>query len=397
MNVLLIHPRLSRSRSVFRYALSFLRKALITPSTDLLRVGIRLPSQWRTRLLDLNVTRLSRTRLAWGDCAIIHAHRSQRVSAWMAALRCRARGLRVIGSGSAFRRWHSRLGLVSIFCQRPLSADWRHLCQQPLRAARRATQPGDQATDPRNTRTPLDVRDYESVAIHWPSGASWSRLSARKLFRELDELESIAPDDWHGTVHLLPSAPSASSPEWNTQTTDALRAWRKSHRNVAFRVEIPLSALSDRATISRLVDAGVKEAFVRIKAEDLASPSLDAGGRARLTQWIKRAQRMGLQIIGGLPTLQRSGDWLEAVWMASRIRALRLTRVLTCMLHAPLGRLHLFPALRSLFASGLSWRRAMRIVGIGVRSLLTAPRVFGLALTLAVFSEHYGTACGSNA
>lgn len=398
MHVLLIHPRLSASRSVFRYALSSLRKALAPPSTHLLRVGIRLPMQWNTRLVDLNVSRLSRDDLMRGDCAIIHAHRSQRVSAWMTALRCRARGLRVIGSGSAFRRWHTRFGLLTAFCRNPLSADWRHLCQDPSQRGTVFPQAEPNGPRPERSAALLDARRYETVAIHAQERAARTQSPrAAGFLRELDELEAIAPAGWRGTVHLLPCPPHASSPEWDTEATDALRTWRRTHGDVAFRVEIPLAVLSDRAAVSRLVDAGVKEAFIRIKAEDLVSPSLAAGGRIRLAQWIKRAQRMGLQIVGGLPILRRSGDWLEAVWMASRIRALRLTRVLTCMLHAPLGRFHLWPAIRSLFASGLPWKRTMRILGVGARSLLAAPRDFGLAMTLAVFSEHYGTACGSNA
>ena len=391
MNVLLIHPRLSASRSVFRYALSFLRKALTPPSTHLLRIGVRLPASWKRRLVDLNLSRLSCDILAWADCAIIHAHRSQRGSAWLAAIRCRARGLRVIGSGSAFRRWHRRIGLLSVFCHRPQSADWRHLCQQPQEVRGSDLDPG--------ASTPLlDPRRYETVAVHCPANGWRDTVPAPLEFlRELDELEPLAPSTWNGIVHLLPATPSAPSQPWDVEATDALRAWRHEHGPVSFRVEIPLSVLSDRSAVSRLVAAGVREAFVRITAEDLASPSLATGGRSRLALWIKRAQRSGLQIAGGLPILRRSGDWLEAVWMASRLRALRLTRVLTSMLHAPLGRVHLFAALRSLLSAGLPWNRAMRILGVGARALLAAPRSFSLAITLAVFSEHYGTACGETA
>ena len=397
MNVLLIHPRLSASRTVFRYALSFLRKALTPPSTNLLRIGVRLPAHWRKRLIDLNISRLSRTRLEWADCAIIHAHRSQRVSAWIAALWCRAKGLRVIGSGSAFHRWHRGLGVLHVFCQRPLSADWRHLCERPVR--RRTFRPtmSHSPSDP-GSWSPFGTRNYESIAIRWPRDlTAESDRPTSDLFRELDELESIAPTGWRGSIHLIPASAPTTKRQWGRSVTEALRAWRSRHGDVTFRAEIPLSLLSDREAIERLTDAGVTEAFVHIDADDLMSDSLTLGGRTRLVRWIKRAQRMGLQIAGGIPVLRRSGDWLEALWMASRIRALRLTKVMTCLLHAPLGRVHLVPALRSLFDGGIPWRKAVRILGIGARSLLTAPRSFSLALTLAVFSEHYGTACGETA
>lgn len=73
MRVLLIYPEYPDTFWSFKHAIKFIRKKAAHPPLGLLTIGAMLPEEWPKRLVDMNVTKLTRKDLEWADCAFVSA------------------------------------------------------------------------------------------------------------------------------------------------------------------------------------------------------------------------------------------------------------------------------------------------------------------------------------
>ncbi len=102
MKVLLVYPEFPDTFWSFRHAIKFIRKKAVLPPLGLLTVGAMLPEEWTKRLVDINVTALTETDLAWADCVFISAMVIQRESARQIIARCKQTGVKVVAGGPLF-------------------------------------------------------------------------------------------------------------------------------------------------------------------------------------------------------------------------------------------------------------------------------------------------------
>ncbi len=78
MKVLLIYPEFPDTFWSFKHALKFIRKKASLPPLGLMTVAAMLPSEWKKRMVDLNVGKLNEKDLAWADIAFVSAMVIQR-------------------------------------------------------------------------------------------------------------------------------------------------------------------------------------------------------------------------------------------------------------------------------------------------------------------------------
>ena len=64
MKILMVYPEFPDTFWSFKHALRFIRKKAFAPPLGLLTVAAMLPTAWKKRLVDLNVTRLTEQDLA---------------------------------------------------------------------------------------------------------------------------------------------------------------------------------------------------------------------------------------------------------------------------------------------------------------------------------------------
>ena len=74
MNILLINPKHPDTFWSFKYALRFIFKKAASPPLGLLTVASMLPHEWKKKLVDMNVTRLSDKHLRWADYVLSLIH-----------------------------------------------------------------------------------------------------------------------------------------------------------------------------------------------------------------------------------------------------------------------------------------------------------------------------------
>ena len=93
MKILLVYPEFPDTFWSFKHALKFIRKKAGAPPLGLLTVAAMLPLDWKKRLVDLNVCRLTDEDLAWADAVFLSAMIVQRDSAREIIQRCKAVGV----------------------------------------------------------------------------------------------------------------------------------------------------------------------------------------------------------------------------------------------------------------------------------------------------------------
>ena len=115
MNTLLIYPEFPDTFWSFKHALKFIRKRASSPPLGLLTVAAMLPPDWSPRLVDVNVTRLTETDLAWADYAFVSGMTVQRESAHQLIAQCKSAGVKVVAGGPLFASEHEQFLEVDHF------------------------------------------------------------------------------------------------------------------------------------------------------------------------------------------------------------------------------------------------------------------------------------------
>ena len=402
MNVLLIHPRIARSRLAFRHALAVVRQRIVVPPLTLLTAAAHLPPTWGKRLVDLNVDRLTDDDLRWADCAVVRAGEWQRASAWTAIRRCRRTGVRTIAFGHAFRRRHARWGLVDDRGADLLDGSLPARCAGSPPIAGPAARSTADRVDPLWELVDLSyyrtvvvpVSEGETLAAAAPHADERSHpaddvVSERWWVRQLDRLHALG---WRGPICLRREPTAPPNRPWSAKVLGLLARWRCGRENVRFAAELTLDDFASDDRVRRLARAGIRDGFLRVDVSDAPSGPPETSLAGRLTEAIKRAQRCGLQIRGGFLARCATGASGALRRAVARVGSKRIEQALVCFLHAPLGARHVWPALGSLFQAGISPRRAVRILRRALGALgavARRPRALPLALTLAVYAEHY--------
>jgi len=141
------------------------------PPLGLLTVAAMLPQEWSKRLVDVNVTRLSKQDLAWADCAFVSGMTVQRDSARRVIARCKEAGIRVVAGGPLFTIAHEDFEAVDHFvlneAEVTLPAFLRDLqrgCPKPVYAT-------SEFADMRKTPSPLwglvDLGRYTTMGVQF--------------------------------------------------------------------------------------------------------------------------------------------------------------------------------------------------------------------------------------
>ncbi len=318
MKVLLVYPEFPDTFWSFRHAIKFIRKKAVLPPLGLLTVGAMLPEEWSKRLVDINVTTLTETDLAWADCVFISAMVVQRESARQIIARCKQTGVKVVAGGPLFTSEYQEFEDVDHFILNeaeltlpPFLADLKKGC------ARRVYKTSE-FCDIRETPGPmwelLDVKRYASMSIQFSRGCPFNcefcnvtalfghrpRLkTAQQIIAELNGLYDLG---WRGEIFFVDDNFIGNKRYLKSQLLPALIEWRNDKKGVPFYTEASVNLADDQVLIEMMVAAGFNAVFIGIETIDehsLAECSKTQNKNRDLVQDVKRLQQAGLQVQGG--------------------------------------------------------------------------------------------------
>ena len=318
MKILLVYPEFPDTFWSFKHALKFVRKKAGSPPLGLLTVAAMLPSEWEKRLVDLNVTDLTRSDLTWADYVFISAMTIQRETADAVIARCKEAGVRVVAGGPLFTMEPDQFPEVDHFVLNeaeltlpPFLADLSNGCAQHIYAT-------SEYPDIRQTPMPLwwlaDLKQYDSVSIQFSRGCPFNcdfcnvtallghRPRTKTTTQIIAELDSLYALGWRKGIFFVDDNFIGNKRKIKSEVLPALIEWRKGKSGMRFSTEASINLADDPELLNLITQAGFDTVFIGIETpnvDSLTECSKSQNKDRDLVESVKRLQRAGLQVQGG--------------------------------------------------------------------------------------------------
>jgi radical SAM superfamily enzyme YgiQ (UPF0313 family) len=339
VNLILIYPEFPDTFWSFKHALPFIRKRAALPPLGLLTVAAMLPPDWVKRLVDLNVTKLTREDLAWADTAFISGMTVQRDSAHQIIKRCKEAGLKVVAGGPLFMTEHKEFETVDHFVLNEGELTLPAFLEDfKMGRAKRIYTTSDFA-DIQKSPIPLwelaDLNRYASMSVQFSRGCPYHcdfcnvtallghRPRTKTARQVIAELDSLYDQKWRGGVFFVDDNLIGNKKLLKTELLPSLIEWRKNKKGVPFNTEISINLADDEPLAHMMADAGFNAVFIGIETPNENS-LFECGKRQNLkrdlVEDVKLIQRSGLQVQGGfivgfdsdtVTTFQRLIDFIQ--------------------------------------------------------------------------------------
>jgi radical SAM superfamily enzyme YgiQ (UPF0313 family) len=318
MKILLIYPKYPETFWSYKHALKFIKKKAALPPLGLLTIGAMLPDDWPKRLVDMNVTALTESDLAWADCAFISAMSIQRTSARETIARCKKAGIKVIAGGPLFTSEYDQFEDVDHFVLNeaeltlaPFLADIEKGC-----AGRIYRTSG--YCEIRDTPSPdwelLNLKHYASMSIQFSRGCPFNcefcnvtalfghRPRIKTSDQIITELDGLYNKGWRGQVFFVDDNFIGNKTYLKADLLPALIKWQRGRKKLPFNTEASINLADDRELMNMMVEAGFDTVFIGIETPD--EKCLTECGKLQnknrdMIESVRVMQRAGLQVQGG--------------------------------------------------------------------------------------------------
>jgi radical SAM superfamily enzyme YgiQ (UPF0313 family) len=318
MNILLVYPEFPDTFWSFKHALKFIHKKAGTPPLGLLTIAAMLPTEWKMKLVDLNVTSLTQADLEWADYVFLSAMVIQRQSAQAVIEWCRKIGVKVVAGGPLFTMEHENFPGVDYFVLNEAEITLPPFLADLAKGQAQRVYATTEFPDIRETPMPLwhlaDLKHYDTVSIQFSRGCPFNcdfcnitsllghrprTKTAAQIIRELDSLYALG---WRKNIFFVDDNFIGNKKQIKTEVLPALIKWRKGKSRMAFNTEASINLADDPELMRLMAEAGFDTVFVGIETPNVES--LTECGKSQnkgrdLVESVKRMQRAGLQVQGG--------------------------------------------------------------------------------------------------
>jgi radical SAM superfamily enzyme YgiQ (UPF0313 family) len=339
VKALLIYPEFPDTFWSFKHALRFIRKKSSSPPLGLLTIASMLPPEWTTRLVDMNVAKLTRQDLAWADYAFISGMTVQRTSAHQIIDRCKAAGVKVIAGGPLFTIEHEQFEDVDHFvlneAELTLPPFLEDLRNGTPKHVYETTEFADVETTPAPSWELADLDSYATMEVQYSRGCPFScdfcnvtalfghRPRTKSAAQVVAELDGLYAHGWRGGVFFVDDNLIGNRKHLKAELLPALIQWRADKVGVPFSTEVSINLADDEDLLRMMVEAGFNTVFVGIETPEEASLtecSKKQNTNRDLIEDVRRIQRAGMEVQGGFiigfdndtqSTFQRLVDFIQ--------------------------------------------------------------------------------------
>jgi radical SAM superfamily enzyme YgiQ (UPF0313 family) len=318
MNALLVYPQFPDTYWSFKHALKFVGKRAAQPPLGLMTVAALLPADWKKRLVDTNVERLTDRDLAWADVVLLSGMHIQRPSIDAILARCRARGLPTVVGGpiaSSLSRAELQADHVVIGEAEELIAGLaRDLEQGAGKPVYQAAERPEMALSPLPDLSLIKMKRYSTMAVQYSRGCPFNcefcdiieiygrRPRTKAVAQVLAELDQLRAAGWRESVFIVDDNFIGNKARAK-ELCAALAEWRAQYKvSFDFNTEASLNLADDPELMRLMKEAGFNSVFLGIETPDesglIASQKLQNTRRSMLES-IAIIQSYGMQVMGG--------------------------------------------------------------------------------------------------
>jgi len=318
MNILLLCPEFPDTFWSYKHALKFVGCRATQPPLGLLTVAALLPPHWGKRLVDLNVTRLTPSDLAWADYAFIGGMVVQRASALRLIARCRAAGVPIVAGGPLFTSepgaWPGVDHLVLNEAEITLPLFLADLERGQARRVYATNEFADLRASPSPLWELADLRRYSLMGVQYSRGCPFQcdfcnvttlfgrRPRTKSAAQFIAELTGLRRAHWRGPVFVVDDNLIANRRSLREELLPALIQWQQGSPKTPFNTQVSIDLADDPSLMAMMVQAGFGTVFVGIETPD-EQRLVECGKRQNahrdLAADVRRMQRAGLEVQGG--------------------------------------------------------------------------------------------------
>ena len=321
-NALLLYPKQPPTYWGNNYALDLLGIKAAFPPLGLLTVAAMFPPRYNLRVVDLNVTPLEDSDLAWADLAFTSTMIPQRPSLEQVVERCNRAQVPVIAGGPHPTTFHDEMEGVDHFVldevEETFSTFLRDLENGTAAAVYRAPRKPDVTHAPLPRFDLIDMNDYWSMCLQFSRGCPfdcefcditklYGRVSRTKspeqMVAEFDHLYDLG---WRGPLFLVDDNFIGNKREV-TRLLPAIAEWQKERgRPYSLFTEASVNLVRMSDLMDVMIDAGFDAVFLGIETPNpkalkkMKKPqNIDMRDDNYLLTSVRKIQQKGMQVLGG--------------------------------------------------------------------------------------------------
>jgi radical SAM superfamily enzyme YgiQ (UPF0313 family) len=318
MKALLVYPEFPDTYWSFRHALIFEGKRSAFPPLGLLTVSAMLPDAWQQRLVDMNVTSLKESDIAWADVVFTSAMLVQKDSLRNVVQLCKAQGKRVVVGGP----------YVSTSAEHLPEADHIFIgeAETTLPEFLRDLESGEPqriyqaAEKPSLTQTPIphfrlaDLKQYSAMSVQYSRGCPfqcefcdiieiYGRVPRTKTNEQmLSELDALRELGWRGLVFIVDDNFIGNKRNVKLLMPDLIEWSERHHRPFSFITEASMNLAEDDQLLEMMKRANFRRVFLGIETpveESLKEAQKGQNTRRDLLESVRKIQSYGLEVMAG--------------------------------------------------------------------------------------------------
>jgi radical SAM superfamily enzyme YgiQ (UPF0313 family) len=318
-NVLLINPEIPTTYWSFKYAIPFVNKKSTMPPLGLLTVASLMPDNYKLKLIDMNVSKLSEEAIKDADIVFVSAMIVQKDSFKRVIELCRKCGKPIAAGGPYPSSSYNEIEGVDYFILNEAEVTLPEFIKDYESGAPKKIYTSDIKPDITKSPAPrLDlihnVNDYVFLALQYSRGCPFNcefcdiiemlgRVQRTKEPEQfIREMEAVYKTGFRGSLFIVDDNFIGNKAKVKA-LLKAILNWQK-EKNFPFSLftEASINLAHDDELLDLMVKAGFDNVFIGIETPDvntLASTQKQQNLREDIFENIKKIQSRGLEVFGG--------------------------------------------------------------------------------------------------
>jgi len=319
MKVLLIYPVCPDSYWSFKYALKFIFKKAAIPPLGLITVSAMLPSSWKKKLVDMNVSTLRERDIIWADYIFIGAMYIQKRSVDELLKLCKKHHKKIVAGGPYFTQEFKNFPQIDHLVLNEAEITLPLFLKDLESGNAKQIYKTNEFADLSKTPTPdyhlLKRNKYAYMNLQVSRGCPFScnfceittllgnKVRMKSSIQVNNELQALYNLNWRGSVFIVDDNFIGNKNKVKENLLPSMKKWMKLHKYpFVFNTETSINIADDEELMSLMTEAGFNSTFIGIETpeeESLLECNKVQNKNRNLLECVKKIQRAGLQVSGG--------------------------------------------------------------------------------------------------
>ncbi|MCS7198933.1 MAG: B12-binding domain-containing radical SAM protein [Caldimicrobium sp.] len=320
MKALLVYPAYPDTFWSFRYALKLVNKKASHPPLGLLTVASLLPTDWKLKLVDLNVEALRENDIKEVDLVLISAMSVQRESAEEVIRKAKSHGKKILAGGPLFTAfWQDFERLVDHLILGEAEVTLPTFLKDLKEGTPKRIYYPDRFADLTQSPIPaynlISFSHYSSMSLQYSRGCPFNcefcevtnlfghQVRTKRVEQVLEELENLYKLGWRGSLFIVDDNFIGGKRKVKEELLPAIIKWQQKNKYpFYFYTQVSINLADDEELIDLMVKAGFTAVFIGIETpseDSLLEANKIQNKNRNLVEDIRKIQRSGLEVMGG--------------------------------------------------------------------------------------------------